>query len=64
MAGAAPPSWYPAIRACRYAGVDFCTAYGIPWSPIVRDWMLTAESAENEAEHELMKRAQAKASRG
>lgn len=51
------------MRACRYAGVDFCAAHGLSWGPIVEAWALCAESAEQEAEAEAMKRAQQKAGR-
>lgn len=45
------------MRACRYAGVDFCAAHGLAWGPVVEAWALAAESAEHEAEAELMRRA-------
>jgi hypothetical protein len=51
------------MRACRYAGVDFCAAHGLSWGPIVEAWALAAEAAEGEAEAELVKRAQRKAGR-
>ena len=49
------------MRACRYAGVDFCRAHGFAWGPVVEAWALCAEAAEQEAEAELVKRARAKA---
>lgn len=45
------------MRACRYLNEPFCQALGIEFSPIVEEWALIAESAENEAEAEMTKRA-------
>ena len=55
------PDRYPAIRAARYGGVPVTDALGIGWCPIVQEWCLIAEAAEQEAESELMKQAQRKA---
>ena len=54
MVGACP-DWYPLIRAARYLGVA-------PWElakqPITwREWASIAQSAENHAEAEAIKRA-------
>lgn len=49
------PDWYPPIRAARYAGIPVDVALGVAWSPIVQEWCLIAQAAENEAETALMK---------
>jgi hypothetical protein len=55
--GGSQPDWYRAMRACRYAGTDFCKAYGIRYSVFVEQWALIAESAEIEAQNTANERA-------
>ncbi len=52
------------MRACRYLNQDFCAAHGIPYSPVVEQWALIAEAAEQEAEAEMVKKAADKRKQG
>lgn len=52
-----PPDWYDPIRAARYGGVPVTAALGCDWCPVIEQWCLIAEAAEQEAEAALIEQA-------
>lgn len=52
-----PPWWYVTLRASRFGNVNFCEAVGVPYGPLVEEWLLIGESAENEARDALQEQA-------